>query len=84
MRVTAGIFLASILLKEMHYLVYIRYLWACPYEKSLYESEFPIGIPIFVIFSVEIKDIRKIIKKSSIRKGVPQPLFTQDQITLLM
>ena len=27
MGVTAGIFLASILLKEMHYLVYIRYLW---------------------------------------------------------
>ena len=27
MRVTAGIFLASILLKEMRYLVYIRYLW---------------------------------------------------------
>jgi hypothetical protein len=25
--VTAGIFLASILLKEMGYLVYIRYLW---------------------------------------------------------
>jgi hypothetical protein len=25
--VTAGIFLASILLKEMRYLVYIRYLW---------------------------------------------------------
>ena len=24
---TAGILLASILLKEMHYLVYIRYLW---------------------------------------------------------
>ena len=28
MEVTAGIFLASILLKEMRYLVYIRYLWA--------------------------------------------------------
>jgi hypothetical protein len=27
MGVTAGIFLASILLKEMRYLVYIRYLW---------------------------------------------------------
>ena len=27
MRVTAGIFLASILLKDMRYLVYIRYLW---------------------------------------------------------
>ena len=27
MEVTAGIFLASILLKEMRYLVYIRYLW---------------------------------------------------------
>ena len=25
----AGIFLASILLKEMRYLVYIRYLWLC-------------------------------------------------------
>ena len=24
---TAGIFLASILLKEMRYLVYIRYIW---------------------------------------------------------
>ena len=28
MGVTAGIFLASILLKEMRYLVYIRYLWS--------------------------------------------------------
>jgi hypothetical protein len=28
MGVTAGIFLASILLKEMCYLVYIRYLWS--------------------------------------------------------
>jgi hypothetical protein len=27
MGVTAGIFLASIVLKEMRYLVYIRYLW---------------------------------------------------------
>jgi hypothetical protein len=27
MGVTAGIFVASILLKEMRYLVYIRYLW---------------------------------------------------------
>jgi hypothetical protein len=27
MGVTTGIFLASILLKEMRYLVYIRYLW---------------------------------------------------------
>ena len=27
MGITAGIFLASILLKEMRYLVYIRYLW---------------------------------------------------------
>jgi hypothetical protein len=27
MGVTAGIFFASILLKEMRYLVYIRYLW---------------------------------------------------------
>jgi hypothetical protein len=27
MGVTAGIFLASILLKEMRHLVYIRYLW---------------------------------------------------------
>jgi hypothetical protein len=27
MVVTAGIFLASVLLKEMRYLVYIRYLW---------------------------------------------------------
>jgi hypothetical protein len=30
MGVTAGIFLASILLKEMRYLVYIRYLWNMP------------------------------------------------------
>jgi hypothetical protein len=30
MGVTAGIFLASILLKEMRYLVYKRYLWARP------------------------------------------------------
>jgi 3-dehydroquinate dehydratase len=30
MGVTAGIFLASILLKEMRYLVYIRYLWHLP------------------------------------------------------
>jgi hypothetical protein len=28
MGVTAGIFLASILLKEMRYLAYIRYLWS--------------------------------------------------------
>jgi hypothetical protein len=28
MGVTAGIFLASILLKEMRFLVYIRYLWS--------------------------------------------------------
>jgi hypothetical protein len=32
MGVTAGIFLASILLKEMRYLVYIRYLCDFPYE----------------------------------------------------
>ena len=30
MGVTAGIFLASILLKELRYLVYIRYLWYEP------------------------------------------------------
>jgi hypothetical protein len=29
MGVTAGIFLASILVKEMRYLVYIRYLYGC-------------------------------------------------------
>jgi hypothetical protein len=32
MGVTAGIFLASILLKEMRYLVYIRYLWSIPVQ----------------------------------------------------
>jgi hypothetical protein len=30
---TAGIFLASILLKEMRYLVYLRYLWFPPTGK---------------------------------------------------
>jgi hypothetical protein len=35
---TAGIFLASILLKEMRYLVYIRYLWSTPGKlKILFE-----------------------------------------------
>ena len=32
--VTAGIFLASILLKEMRYLVYIRYLWCRHVQRS--------------------------------------------------
>jgi hypothetical protein len=35
MGVTAGIFLASILLKEMRYLVYIRYLWIQSVRKKL-------------------------------------------------
>jgi hypothetical protein len=35
MEVTAGIFLASILLKEMRYLVYIRYLWFKPSSQDL-------------------------------------------------
>jgi hypothetical protein len=35
MRVTAGIFLASILLKEMRYQVFIRYLCASYYRKEL-------------------------------------------------
>jgi hypothetical protein len=35
MGVTAGIFLASILLKEMRYLVYIRYLWFGPRARQI-------------------------------------------------
>jgi hypothetical protein len=35
MGVTAGIFLASVLLKEMRYLVYIRYLWPTRMHKQL-------------------------------------------------
>jgi hypothetical protein len=42
MGVTAGIFLASILLKEMRYLVYIRYLWVEPIEAK------DIDLPIVV------------------------------------
>jgi hypothetical protein len=38
MRVTAGIFLASILIKEMLFLVYIRYLW-CDVIKELQAIE---------------------------------------------
>ena len=38
----AGIFLASILLKEMRYLVYIRYLWSRDLLKS---SRFLISNP---------------------------------------
>jgi hypothetical protein len=40
MGVTAGIFLASILLKEMRYLVYIRYLWASPVSEFIYGKIF--------------------------------------------
>ena len=36
MEVTAGIFLASILLKEMRYLVYVRYLWSDLSETEIY------------------------------------------------
>ena len=39
MGVTAGIFLASILLKEMRYLVYIRYLWYLSFHKSTIKSQ---------------------------------------------
>ena len=39
MGVTAGIFLASILLKEMRYQVYIRYLWEKRYPA--YRVKFP-------------------------------------------
>jgi hypothetical protein len=35
MGVTAGIFLASILLKEMRYLVYVRYLWGGLVKKGV-------------------------------------------------
>jgi hypothetical protein len=35
--VTAGIFLASILLREMRYLVYIRYLWVQYGAKVVWE-----------------------------------------------
>jgi hypothetical protein len=35
MGVIAGLFLASILLKEMRYLVYIRYLWSVYLEKLI-------------------------------------------------
>jgi hypothetical protein len=43
MGVTAGIFLASILLKEMRYLVYIRYLWF-PEPARLWDNPFQGGI----------------------------------------
>jgi hypothetical protein len=48
--VTAGIFLASILLKEMRYLVYIRYL--C---HSLSEIKFPLSI--YVIPYIPMKSL---------------------------
>ena len=35
MAVTAGIFLASVLLKEMLYLVYIRYLFTAPSKRRI-------------------------------------------------
>jgi hypothetical protein len=38
MGVTAGIFLASILLKEMRYLVYKRYLWLKCALKTIIEK----------------------------------------------
>jgi hypothetical protein len=38
MGVTAGIFLASILLKEMRYLVYIRYLWRSDVSKAIHRE----------------------------------------------
>jgi hypothetical protein len=44
MGVTAGIFLASILLKEMRYLVYIIYLWS-------FLSSFP-DLPIAIPFVI--------------------------------
>jgi hypothetical protein len=39
MGVTAGIFLASILLKEMRHLVYIRYLWGHRLPGALLDIE---------------------------------------------
>jgi hypothetical protein len=44
MGVTAGIFLTSILLKEMRYLVYIRYLW------SIY-----VGLTNLFLYNVHVK-----------------------------
>jgi hypothetical protein len=47
MGVTAGIFLASILLKEMRYLVYIRYLWGLATGESLAHGNILFGLNIF-------------------------------------
>ena len=38
MGVTAGIFLASILLKEMRYLVYTRYLWCEQTNRTIFRT----------------------------------------------
>ena len=43
MGVTAGIFLTSILLKEMRYLVYIRYLWV-PLEWLSFWDSFDVAV----------------------------------------
>jgi hypothetical protein len=46
MGVTAGIFLASILLKEMRYLVYIRYLYGYNSSTDSHPSEEAIAAKI--------------------------------------
>jgi hypothetical protein len=56
MGVTAGIFLASIqLLKEMRYLVYIRYLWSGT-TKNLELSPPAVARPRLAVFKAKTRD----------------------------
>jgi hypothetical protein len=57
MGVTAGIFLASILLKEMRYLVYIRYLWVDCFESFVNLNLVP------RVFLVVARELRKTLVK---------------------
>jgi hypothetical protein len=57
MRVTAGIFLASILLKEMRYLVCIRYLWSSSSDQIIVFF-IVLKIPLFSMLSIHVPVIR--------------------------
>jgi hypothetical protein len=70
MGVTAEIFLASISLKEMRYLVYIRYLWyqpTCPLHSFYFHGLFHMCVDqIFIAYL------------AAIMAGILQPPFYKD------
>ena len=81
--VTAGIFLASILLKEMRYLVYIRYLWLKP---GFFDSGFRYPLPLCAInlqLCVTIFLENEVLTKSACAKTWTMDFYLQLKVKTL-